>query len=173
MTFLMLVALSNLNRAITPSRIIKIVRIPVNSGVKFAYPTGSILKYEYTSIVRSVGLVAKTMTEPIGSISKNNAIPCNASASSSALRRNTRTRCTRIKPSTPERSATPCRKAASASGSRSATSGAGPPANAPKTPDIRRPQGVYTPKTNKNRAPAQESLPLRGRCHFRGKQPMK
>lgn len=80
---------------------------------------------------------------------------------------------TRIKPSTPERSATPCRKAASASGSRSATSGAGPPANAPKTPDIRRPQGVYTPKTNKNRAPAQESLPLRGRCHFRGKQPMK
>lgn len=26
---------------------------------------------------------------------------------------------------------------------------------------------------NKNRAPAQESLPLRGRCHFRGKQPMK
>lgn len=42
-----------------------------------------------------------------------------------------------------------------------------------KTPDIRRPQGVYTPKTNKNRAPAQESLPLRGRCHFRGKQPMK
>ena len=72
-----------------------------------------------------------------------------------------------------ERSATPCRKAASASGSRSATSGAGPPANAPKTPDIRRPQGVYTPKTNENRAPAQESIPLRGRCHFRGKQPMK
>ena len=35
------------------------------------------------------------------------------------------------------------------------------------------PQGVCTPKTNKNRAPAQESLPLRGRCHFRGKQPMK
>lgn len=35
------------------------------------------------------------------------------------------------------------------------------------------PQGVYTPKTNKNRAPAQESLPLRGRCHFRSKQPMK
>lgn len=35
-----------------------------------------------------------------------------------------------------------------------------------KTPDIRRPQGVYTPKTNKNRAPAQESLPLRGRCHL-------
>lgn len=64
-------------------------------------------------------------------------------------------------------------KTASASGSRSATSGAEPPANAPKTPDIRRPQGVYTPKTNKNRAPAQESLPLRGRCHFRGKQPMK
>ena len=55
----------------------------------------------------------------------------------------------------------------------SATSGAGPPANAPKTPDIRRPQGVYTPKTNKNRAPAQENPPLRGRCHFRGKQPMK
>lgn len=47
------------------------------------------------------------------------------------------------------------------------------PASAPKTPDIRRPQGVYTPKMNKNRAPAQESLPLRGRCHFRGKQPMK
>lgn len=82
-------------------------------------------------------------------------------------------RCTRIRPSMPERSATPCRKAASASGSRSATSGAGPPASAPKTPDIRRPQGVYTPKMNKNRAPAQESLPLRGRCHFRGKQPMK
>ena len=89
------------------------------------------------------------------------------------LRRSTRTRCTRIGPSMPARSATPCRKAASASGSRSATSGAGPTANAPKTPDIRRPQGVYTPKTNKNRAPAQESLPLRGRCHFRGKQPMK
>jgi len=73
----------------------------------------------------------------------------------------------------PDKAVHPCRKAASASGSRSATSGAGPPANAPKTPDIRRPQGVYTPKTNKNRAPAQESLPLRGRCHFRGKQPMK
>lgn len=64
-------------------------------------------------------------------------------------------------------------KSCVSSGSRSVTSGAGPPANAPKTPDIRRPQGVYTPKTNKNRAPAQESLPLRGRCHFRGKQPMK
>lgn len=89
------------------------------------------------------------------------------------LRRNTRTRCTRIKLSMPARSATPCPKAASASGNRSATSGAEPPANAPKTPDIRRPQGVYTPKTNKNRAPAQESLHLRGRCHFRGKQPMK
>ena len=75
--------------------------------------------------------------------------------------------------SIPARSATPCQKAASASGSRSATSGKRPPANGPKTPDIRRPQGVYTPKTNKNRAPAQESLPLRGRCHFRGKQPMK
>lgn len=35
-----------------------------------------------------------------------------------------------------------------------------------KTPDIRRPQGIYTPKMNKNRAPAQESLPLRGRCHL-------
>ena len=54
-----------------------------------------------------------------------------------------------------------------------AVSYAVPPANAPKTPDIRRPQGVYTPKMNKNRAPAQEILPLRGRCHFRGKQPMK
>lgn len=35
-----------------------------------------------------------------------------------------------------------------------------------KTPDIRRPQGVYTPKMNENRAPAQESIPLRGRCHL-------
>ena len=76
----MQVALSNLNKAITPSKIIKIVRIPVNSGVKFAYPTGSILKYEYTSIVRSVGLVAKTITAPTGSISKINAIPCNTRA---------------------------------------------------------------------------------------------
>lgn len=79
-TFLMQVALSNLNKAITPSKTIKIVRIPVNSGVKFAYPTGSILKYEYTSIVRSVGLVAKTITAPTGSISKINAIPCNTRA---------------------------------------------------------------------------------------------
>ena len=37
-----------------------------------------------------------------------------------------------------------------------------PFSNAPKTPDIRRPQGVYTPKMNKNRAPAQESLPCAG-----------
>ena len=50
MAFLRLAALSYLNKAIAPSRIIKIVRIPVNSGVKFAYPTGSRLKYEYTSI---------------------------------------------------------------------------------------------------------------------------
>ena len=71
--FLMLAALSNLNKAIAPSKIIKIVRIPVNSGVKFAYPTGSRLKYEYTSIVCVVGLVANTMTAPIGSISKINA----------------------------------------------------------------------------------------------------
>ena len=78
MAFLRLAALSNLNKAIAPSRIIKIVRIPVNSGVKFAYPTGSRLKYEYTSIVCLVGLVANTMTVPIGSISKINAIPCNA-----------------------------------------------------------------------------------------------
>ena len=77
---LMLAALSNLNKAITPSKMIKIVRIPVNSGAKFAYPTGSILKYEYTSIVRSVELVAKTMTAPIGSISNTNATPCNARA---------------------------------------------------------------------------------------------
>lgn len=40
-----------------------------------------------------------------------------------------------------------------------------------KTPDIRRPQGVYTPKMNKNRAPAQESLPLRGRCHLGANSP--
>ena len=78
--FLMLAALSNLNKAIAPSKIIKIVRIPVNSGVKFAYPTGSRLKYEYTSIVCVVGLVANTMTAPIGSISKINAILCNARA---------------------------------------------------------------------------------------------
>ena len=80
MAFLRLAALSNLNKAIAPSRIIKIVRIPVNSGVKFAYPMGSRLKYEYTSIVCVVGLVANTMTVPIGSISKINAIPCNARA---------------------------------------------------------------------------------------------
>ena len=78
--FLMLAALSNLNKTITPSKIIKIVRIPVDSGAKFAYPTGSILKYEYTSTVRSMGLVANTMTAPIGSISNTNAIPCNARA---------------------------------------------------------------------------------------------
>lgn len=41
--------------------------------------------------------------------------------------------------------------------------------NAGYTPPAR---SIYS-ETNKNRAPAQESLPLRGRCHFRGKQPMK
>lgn len=64
-------------------------------------------------------------------------------------------------------------KAASASGSRSATSGAGPPANAPKTPDMGAPARSIYSEMNKNRAPAQESPPLRGRCHFWGKQPMK
>ena len=57
-TFLMPVALSNSNKAITPSKTIKIVRIPVNSGVKFAYPTGSILKYEYTC-----GEIVKTLRD--------------------------------------------------------------------------------------------------------------
>ena len=75
MAFLSLVVLLNLNKAITPSKIITIVRTPVIIGKTFAYPTGSMLKYESTSIVRSVGLVAKTITAPIGSISKTNATP--------------------------------------------------------------------------------------------------
>lgn len=41
--------------------------------------------------------------------------------------------------------------------------------NAGYTPPAR---SIYS-KMNKNRAPAQENPPLRGRCHFRGKQPMK
>lgn len=80
MAFLSLAAVLNLKKAITPSKIITIVRIPVRKGVTFAYPTGIKLKYEYISVVRSVGLVAKTMTTPIGSISKTNAIPCSTRA---------------------------------------------------------------------------------------------
>ena len=79
----------------------------------------------------------------------------------------------RIGPSMPERSATPCRKLRQRPGAVQRRAAQGRQRARQKTPDIRRPQGVYTPKTNENRAPAQESLPLRGRCHFRGKQPMK
>ena len=50
MAFLRLAALSNLNKAIAPSRIIKIVRIPVNSGVKFAYPTGNVIRFAHKTL---------------------------------------------------------------------------------------------------------------------------